>query len=321
LIAGLSSVALGAVTNPLGPYKVSDVTVSGLSAGAYMAVQMHVAYSSVVNGSAIFAGGPFYCAKANLMYAEFQCMMVSMGEPDVAQLVTLTQTDATKGLVDKTSNMKDDRVYLFSGKDDSVVDPKVMKSLQTYYQSFVDVSNIVADYNLDAEHCIPTLDYGESCSRLSSPYIGKCNFDGAGAAFETLYGTLNAAVTPVAKNLMSFSQTPFFSGTKTSLGDTGYIYVPTACQSGTTCRLHVSFHGCEQTLDDIDNAYAAEAGFNKWAESNNIIVLYPYAKKSSVPSNPNGCFDWWAYTDANYGTNEGVQMIFARELIKEVSGL
>ena len=56
LLAGLSGVALGAINNPLGPYSVSDVTVSGLSAGAYMAVQMHVAYSSVVNGSAIFAG-------------------------------------------------------------------------------------------------------------------------------------------------------------------------------------------------------------------------------------------------------------------------
>lgn len=51
---GMAS-TLGAV-NPLGPYSVSDVTVSGLSSGAFMAVQMHVAYSSVVNGSAIFAG-------------------------------------------------------------------------------------------------------------------------------------------------------------------------------------------------------------------------------------------------------------------------
>ena len=56
LLAGLSGVALGAINNPLGPYSVSDVTVSGLSSGAFMAVQMHVAYSSIVNGSAIFAG-------------------------------------------------------------------------------------------------------------------------------------------------------------------------------------------------------------------------------------------------------------------------
>lgn len=43
-------------TSALGPYKVSDVTVSGVSAGGYMAVQMHIAFSSIVNGSGIFAG-------------------------------------------------------------------------------------------------------------------------------------------------------------------------------------------------------------------------------------------------------------------------
>jgi hypothetical protein len=55
LIIALCVIYCSAVS-PLGPYKVSDVTVSGLSAGAYMAVQMHIAYSSIVNGSAILAG-------------------------------------------------------------------------------------------------------------------------------------------------------------------------------------------------------------------------------------------------------------------------
>jgi poly(3-hydroxybutyrate) depolymerase len=59
-----------ASVNPLGPYNVKDVTVSGLSSGAYMAVQLHVTYSSIVNGSAIFAGVSllsfvFFCCKNN----------------------------------------------------------------------------------------------------------------------------------------------------------------------------------------------------------------------------------------------------------------
>jgi hypothetical protein len=41
--------------NALGPYKVSDITVSGVSSGGYMAVQMHISFSSIINGSAIFA--------------------------------------------------------------------------------------------------------------------------------------------------------------------------------------------------------------------------------------------------------------------------
>ena len=52
----------------LSKYKISDITVSGLSAGAYMAVQMHIAYSSIINGSAIFAGVRKSSQKSLLYY-------------------------------------------------------------------------------------------------------------------------------------------------------------------------------------------------------------------------------------------------------------
>ena len=42
--------------SPLGPYNISMITVSGLSSGGYMAVQMHLSHSVRINGAAIFAG-------------------------------------------------------------------------------------------------------------------------------------------------------------------------------------------------------------------------------------------------------------------------
>jgi poly(3-hydroxybutyrate) depolymerase len=51
------------------------------------------------------------------------------------------------------------------------------------------------------------------------------------------------------------------------------------------------------TLADIGTEFVTNSGLNEIAESNNIIILYPQAKKSILnPSNPNGCFDWWGYT-------------------------
>jgi predicted esterase len=41
---------------PLGPYKISDVTISGFSSGGFLTVQVHVAYSSVFKAAAVFAG-------------------------------------------------------------------------------------------------------------------------------------------------------------------------------------------------------------------------------------------------------------------------
>ena len=50
---------------PLAAYKKlepSSVTVSGISSGAFFAHQFHVAYSSLVKGVGIVAGGPYACA-------------------------------------------------------------------------------------------------------------------------------------------------------------------------------------------------------------------------------------------------------------------
>lgn len=224
------------------------------------------------------------------MNAQYQCMQTYQGPPDPNKLYQLTIGFESSAMIDQTSNLRDDNIFIFSGADDSVVDPKVVKALQSYYQYFVDASRIQTQFSVKAEHCWPTPSYGEACTTLSSPYIGKCAFDGAGAAVAALFGSnVSQAVSSVSANLMSFDQTPFWPDSQSSLASTGYIYVPTSCSSGGTCHLHVSFHGCDQTQDTIGNQYAAHIGLNEWAEANKIVVLYPYVKKSSSsPSNPNG---------------------------------
>lgn len=57
------------------------------------------------------------------------------------------------------------------------------------------------------------------------------------------------------------------------------------------CKLHVAFHGCEQTLADIGSDFVVSAGYNSWAEANNIIILYPQAADNLL--NPKGCWDWY----------------------------
>jgi hypothetical protein len=301
------------------------MTVSGISSGGYMAVQMHIAHSKSINGSAIFAGGPFYCAESNLEYAQYKCMDNTLGLPETQKLVALTYTDASLGLIDPPLNLANNKVYLFSGKADTVVKQPVGKALHDYYESFQ--ADVAADFNVEAEHCLPTLAYGEECATLSSPYLGKCGFDGAGRALQHLFSDqLSVPLNPAAAgmgveaNLFAFDQTPFFvKDGLSSLGDTGYIYIPSNCQAdaaaATTCKLHVSFHGCKQGLDRIGNDYAVHSGFNSWAEANDIVVLYPYVKVSNtLPFNPNGCWDWWAYTGVDYGLKTGVQVRFVAAL-------
>jgi len=62
-------------------------------------------------------------------------------------------------------------------------------------------------------------------------------------------------------------------------------------------------------------------GLNEWAETNNIIVLYPQISKSELfPSNPEGCWDWWGYTDSNYSNKNGAQLKFVEAMITHMIG-
>ena len=78
----------------------------------------------------------------------------------------------------------------------------------------------------------------------------------------------------------------------------GWLYVPTDCKDGAPaaakCRLHVAFHGCEQYQDKIDDDFYWDGGYNRWAEANDIVVLYPQTTQASV--NPNRCWDFWRYS-------------------------
>ncbi len=65
--------------------------------------------------------------------------------------------------------------------------------------------------------------------------------------------------------------------------------------------------------------YVEHAGYVEWAESNNLIVLFPQAAKSDIPYNPKGCFDWWGYTDPfNYAVQSALQMSTVRRMVEHI---
>lgn len=196
-----------------------------------------------------------------------------------------------------------------------------MDALRDYYGFFTSPDNIATDFTFPAQNCMPTLDYGEVCGLLASPYIGNCALDAAGVALKQLYGSGLVPGAEVSGNLRSFDQTNYFSGSSTSIGSTGYIYTPTKCAQLEPCALHVVYHGCSQTINDIGNAYAVHTGYNSWAEANNIVMLYPYVTNNKAIGNPNGCWDWWGYAGTDYAYKSGVQMAFSMNLINAIVGV
>ncbi len=67
-------------------------------------------------------------------------------------------------------------------------------------------------------------------------------------------------------------------------------------------------------------AYVEKAGFNRYADSNNIVVLYPQSRASNLmPMNPQACWGWWGYTDTNYANRKGQQIQAVVKLAQSLS--
>ncbi|MDD0852951.1 hypothetical protein HBN50_07580 [Halobacteriovorax sp. GB3] len=290
--------------------KISRVTVSGLSAGAYMAHQLQVAYSKEISGAAIVAGGFYRCANGSMVHGIYGCMAGDLIEKDFNEALEKINEYERDGLIDPLEYLKDDHVFLFSGTNDVIVHEKGMLLLKDFFDLYP-VTNVISDFSFPAGHGMVTESQGSACDATgldNRPWLLNCNRDLSREILETMVDRkLKAKTLAKRSNLFTFSQLPFISFAS-GLGSYGHIYIPSNCLKGATCDLHMALHGCDQTPQTVGDAFIWDSGYNQWAESNDIIILYPSASRSyMVPLNPMGCFDWWGYTGPNYANKRGVQ--------------
>jgi hypothetical protein len=192
------------------------------------------------------------------------------------------------------------------------VAPSVGDSLAAFYAEFAAAPAVVRRRHPEAGHGMVTQGVGGACSATAPPYLNDCGLDLAGEMLSHLYPGLSAPQGPAIEgHLRGFDQAPF--ALTPALGETGWIYLPAACrphQSGPPCRLHVALHGCRQSSRDVDDRFVRDAGYNRWAEQNGIVVLYPQTGQA-----PNGCWDWWGYEGPAYATRMGTQVQAIRRMV------
>lgn len=308
---------------------IDDVTVSGISSGAYMAVQFQIAYSGIVRGAGIVAGGPYYCAEGSLRRALRNCMASSGKDqpPTPDETLKTVKKLAEAGHIDPPGNLQDDRVWLLAGGNDRTVLAPVMDALAAFYRATLPADAISFVKVPEAGHAMLSIadPQANACSTTESPFINRCqDIDAAGKLLAHLLGPLQPPTGQPAGEVIAFDQRPFVSGraVDASLANEGYAFVPTSCRSG-GCKVHVAFHGCQQNAGDIGRRFVDGAGYNGWAASNRIVALYPQTVRRHGLAfgslrwqfNPKGCWDWWGYTGAGYHTRDGAQMRAVRAMI------
>jgi hypothetical protein len=346
--AAVLSLHAGAAPAPLQNFNVDikQTSVSGLSSGGFMAVQFGVAYSSILKGAGIVAGGPYYCARGDVGTATRKCSctglnvfpfsfcQVAPGGTNVKQLIAITEQNAKEGSIDPTANLAGQKIWMFSGAIDSVVPPPVMDDLHTYYGHYIGNANIRYRKDIRAEHAFPTDSFGNACEKLGKPFINNCHFDAAGELLKWIYGSkLNPKNTAASSGkFIEFDQTEFIADRKPNehgMANSGFAYVPAACEQssdsnksgGGRCKLHVVFHGCQQSFASIEDKYIKHAGYNQWADTNKMIMLYPQTTPDPGV-NPKGCWNWFGFdrTDPGYAKKNGIQIAAVKGMIDRVAG-
>jgi poly(3-hydroxybutyrate) depolymerase len=349
------NIASAAGAEKLGSYPVdpAKVSISGISSGAFMANQFHIAHSALIMGAGIVAGGLYGCAVDGVEGDELRvldtlalgpCMSWPRGLRSVEVYADRVREFAARGWIDSLDGLKGDRVYMFTGRNDEVVNPEtVHRGAQLYLALGVrpedlELVDVDALPGKGAGHSWVTVSFGVACDANTSPYINACNYDQAGEILRHIYGNLNPPSTSLSGRFVEFSQAEFAPDNKpveNGLFDVGYLYIPRPCEPGSSnaCALHVALHGCKQSAEFLRDEFYKHVGLNEWAETNNIIVLYPQAhtiltedftKKQATDLfeiNPEGCWNWFGYGyDEHYLLKDGVQITAIYEMIRRVMG-
>jgi poly(3-hydroxybutyrate) depolymerase len=333
-------------------------SISGLSSGAFMTVQLHLAHSASFCGVGVIAGGPYRCVEsfpprlgpAQTAYVQ-NAMSICMNPltphtgPDVALLLDLARKAAQTGEIDDVGHIRTHRVYIFTGKADAVVHSEVVRRTRKFYEGLCARADAIRFRDdLDAGHAILT-DQPEHSPEAANqpPYINNAGFMQSHEILRHIYPDLDAASPRLTGRLIRFDQTEFFGGaSRASMSQFGYAYVPQAVQDGAEARIHIALHGCKQGYNYTDfvyggadtanqppfgDRYMTSTGYNSIADANNIIVLYPQAegRDDGRTQNPEGCWDWWGYSaedpaKPDYHSREAIQIKAIHGMLSRLGG-
>jgi poly(3-hydroxybutyrate) depolymerase len=205
-----------------------------------------------------------------------------------------------------------------------------------FYAAFADSpSRIRFNFTLAAGHAWPqdrSSTFAVPCGAwgikaIEAWPLEHCDYDGPGEMLQHFYGTQEKPLKPpadvmTAESLHYFDQTPFDGNASNArglvgLGPSGLVYVPKACAANrTSCALHLFLHGCSNPFL-MTHLEARALSVNRWAEANNIVVVFPHKESGEAGS----CWDGYGDSGPDYDTRSGPQMLAIKNMIEAISGI
>lgn len=312
-----SPTAAHASAGPLPGYDITGVYVVGVSSGGFLATQLQVAYSGTFDGAGVFAAGPYDCGEGNVF--KFESCDLGISDP---QLEAQAQTWASQQQIDPLTNLRGKPVYVYHGTLDPVVNTLVANAGVSFYQHF---GANVAYHDWDpAGHSWVTPLGIVPCTATAPPFLNNCLDDPEREMLTHWLGSVNAPDYGTPRGTLSwFNQNEYVPGRNApalSMDSTGMLYTPPACAEGAACKLVVALHGCLSGQYLLGDLVPKLGNLDTYADTNNLVVLYPQAVASVLPVNPEGCWDWWGYDGADFAVKSAPQMTAIVNMVHALGG-
>lgn len=217
--------------------------------------------SDTLNPFVLFTGAKtgswFRPQKGNPIY---QSVAVCMGNPDEANFSTdYLKANAENKLVDDLSNLSSQKVFIYHGKVDSVLNINMQEHLKDYYLSIgVKETNIVT-LTGEGSHNFPTdRKDGIKCGSEEIPYVSSCNLNLAGLMLAHLFDEKIIRTEIKKEHLYVVDQTldllniakkeNEWATPAPSVAPYGYLYASENCLNNPqSCHLHIALHGCKMS--------------------------------------------------------------------------
>ncbi|MBS0057666.1 PHB depolymerase family esterase [Yersinia sp. Marseille-Q3913] len=333
------------------------IGITGISSGAYMAIQAQLSVPYAFKKAGILAGGPYACAEGlNLEiedgYQLFKCMndMLDTEPYFISAKRHMTPTNISHWALRATArgkyeyntpgysdldNLQGGVVYFLHGVDDKVVIPEVANAAVEVYKQIRSINfmngkliedkpvkiEIINDGNRDFQHTFPTrASRTSACDKSESPFIAACGIDAAGLIFENLY---KKSIFPVNKDDIDYT-TEFYQASidanlaQGSLAERGYAYIPKLCASGTKCGVLIALHGCNQNAERPDIGTQFVNKTGFNRWADAYNVIMLYPQIHTTEKNPSSCWDWMGYTGKNFAQSDATQIEFFISMLKAI---
>jgi len=191
----------------------------------------------------------------------YQAVGICLQNPQKSEIKQgIIEENKTQGLIEAPEQIQAQKIFLYQGSSDTVVNPAMLDKLKEFYRDLkVPDANVKVVQSLGGHNFPTDRPLEKLCTAQAFPYISSCHMDVAGDILKHLSGQPNlvrsADREKNKKNLYRVKQgLPEGSQASrpNSVATYGYLAASNRClEDPSQCSVHVALHGCEMS-DSFD---------------------------------------------------------------------